>query len=99
MKDEEEHAKREKELLNKISELQEEVSQLQLTVKDLEDQVKERDCEIMGMKDRVREAMETMENEKRICKERIQEVESEYIEKERTLHDKLKREMSALIQE
>ena len=65
----------------------------------MEEQVKERDSEIMSIKDRVREAMETMEQEKRKCKERIQEVEQEFMDKERTLQDKLKKDMNALIQE
>ena len=40
-----------------------------------------------------------MEKEKRKCKERIEEVEQEFNEKEAYLQEKLKKEMNQLIQE
>ena len=49
------------------------------------------------MQDEVRIAEETMERERKLHGERIQEIEDDYLEKERSLHDKLKREMAQLI--
>ncbi len=51
------------------------------------------------MQSRVQEAEETMKREKQKCKERIAEVEREFLDKEKVLNDKLKREMNQLIQE
>jgi hypothetical protein len=47
----------------------------------------------------VKEAEEIMKEEKQKCKARIKEIEDEFNSKERTLMDKLKREMNQLIQE
>lgn len=49
------------------------------------------------MQDRVKEAEEVMEKEKQKCKERIKQVEDEFNIKEKTLHEKLKKEMNGLI--
>jgi hypothetical protein len=49
------------------------------------------------MQDRVKEAEQIMETEKQKCKERINQVESEFNLKERTLQEKLKRDMNQLI--
>jgi hypothetical protein len=46
------------------------------------------------MQSRVQEAEETMKREKQKCKERIAEVEREFLDKEKVLNDKLKREMN-----
>lgn len=51
------------------------------------------------MQERVKEAEATMEREKRECKDRIQEIEDQFNAKEKTLHEKLKRDMNQLIQE
>ena len=53
--------------------------------------------EIKQMQDRVKEAEQIMETEKQKCKERINQVESEFNLKERTLQEKLKRDMNQLI--
>ena len=42
------------------------------------------------MQDRVKEAEDIMKVEKKKAQERVQQVEREFYEKERTLHDRLK---------
>lgn len=56
--------------------------------------INEKKHEIKQMQDRVKEAEQVMETEKQRCKERIKQVEDEFNLKERTLHDKLKRDMN-----
>ena len=51
------------------------------------------------MQDRVRQAEETMQEERRKNKQRIEEVEREFFEKEKELTERLKRDMNQLIQE
>ena len=56
-----------------------------------------KDSEIRVMQERVKDAEEKSEKEKRKCQEKISTVEREFNEKERTLHEKVKREMNKLI--
>lgn len=49
------------------------------------------------MQDRVKEAEAIMKEEKQKCKERIKEVEDEFNMKERSLMEKLKKDMNQLI--
>jgi hypothetical protein len=56
--------------------------------------VNEKKLEIKQMQDQVKEAEQAMESEKQKCKERVKQVEDEFNLKERTLQDKLKRDMN-----
>ena len=56
----------------------------------------DKDFEIKKMQDRVKEAA-IMKEEQKKCKARIQEVEEEFGLKERSLMDKLKKDMNQLI--
>jgi len=51
------------------------------------------------MVDQVREAEETVKRERKKAEERVATVEREFNEKERSLMDKIKRDMNGLIQE
>lgn len=51
------------------------------------------------MQEKVKEAEAIMKEEKLKCKERIKEIEDQFNIKERTLMEKLKKDMNQLIQE
>jgi hypothetical protein len=51
------------------------------------------------MVDQVREAEETVKRERKKAEERVATVEREFNEKERSLMEKIKRDMNGLIQE
>ena len=98
-RDKEEAQKREKELMKRISDLTNELNISKAKVGELMTTVDDKNFEIKTMQDRVQEVQEIMEKERRKHQERIQEIESDYVEKERMLNEKLKRDMHNLIQE
>ena len=59
----------------------------------------ERDLQINGMHSKVKEAEETMQRERKKNQDRIEQVQIEYSDKEKRLLEKLKADMSKLIQE
>ncbi len=56
-----------------------------------------KDGEIRAMQAQVKEAEDTMKREKKKAEERVALVEREFGEKERTMMERLKREMNTLI--
>lgn len=90
----EEARNREKELMKRITELQNEITNLKGEVKELSSKLAGKDFEIKTMQDRVQEVEVLMKEEKKKCKERIQEIENEFNLKEKTLLDKLKKDMN-----
>jgi|LauGreDrversion4_2_1035121.scaffolds.fasta_scaffold120653_2 hypothetical protein len=59
--------------------------------------MQQKDNQLKGMADQVREAEETVKRERKKAEERVATVEREFNEKERNLMDKIKREMNNLI--
>ena len=59
--------------------------------------MQQKDNQLKGMVDQVREAEDTVKRERKKAEERVATVEREFNEKERNLMDKIKREMNNLI--
>lgn len=80
--------------MKRISELTNDITSLKSEVKDLTHTLAGKDFEIRSMQDRVKEAESIMKEEQQKCKDRIKQIEDDFLTKEKHLYDKLKRDMN-----
>ena len=88
---------KEKQLRKKIEDALSEADSLRQEIARLQSILSGKDSEIKQMQDRVKEAEDIMKQEKKKASERVQQVEREFNEKEKTLTDRLKHQMNQLI--
>jgi chromosome segregation ATPase len=93
-KEREASLEKEKGLRKKIEEGLAEVESLKQEIARLSGILGGKDGEIKAMQERVKEAEDTMKQEKKKAQERVHQVEREYNEKERVLNENLKQKLN-----